>query len=366
MKHTSQGWRLSLIIVAAFAMLGAPAKSAGTAWADVVKQAETEGTVVVAGPPIAPYRLSILEFQKAYPKIRLQYTGIADTDFEAKIKTERQAGLHLWDIRIAGVSSTVFTEQIPAHWFAPIRPLIVQPDVVDNKKWLGGFEAGFLDNGKQYAYAFQAGLGGNIFVDRAAIPVAKLARLQDLTDPQWKGKIAMIDPRVRGGTSAITQIMVVAGEKAACDVLSNQDAVLTTTPRQLDEWAMTGRYPITLGMSPSEWKDWQSKGFGKDVQQFALPPKERSWTAGWGAILLMDQAPDAAAAKVFVNWMLSRDEQADWASRGYVNSRRTDVRPGLAETEIDLDTFKNGLTFNTEKSAGLALKAAAIADRCLK
>jgi len=366
MSSIAQGIRLAGPLLAAALVAQAGAALAQPNWDQIVKAAETEGKIVVAGPPIQPYRLSIMEFQKAYPKIALEYTGINDADFEARLTTERQAGLKLWDIRIAGVSTTVFTQQIPAGWFEPVRPLFVRPDVLDDSKWLGGFDAGFLDNAKQHAYAFQAGFGGNIYIDRAAAPESKIASLADFMKPEWKGKIAMIDPRMRGGTSALTLFMVVNGEQAACDLLSNQAPVLTRTPRQLVEWAMTGRYPISTGMSPSEYSDWKSKGFGKDVQPIVLPPHQRNWTPGWGVMLMVNGAPHRNAATVFANWMLSREAQADWAKRGFVNSRRTDVEPGLPETAVDLESFQKGLTFNSEDSAPLGLKAAEIAQRCIK
>jgi len=355
----------ALIVGVVACAMGKPASSQ-PAWDELVKAAEAEGKLAIAGPPIQPYRLSIMEFQKAFPKIQLEYTGIADADFEAKLKTERQAGLNLWDLRIAGVSTTVFTEQIPAGWFDPIRPLFVRPDVVDDSKWLGGFEAGFLDNAKRYAYAFQAGLGGNIYVDRAALPESKVKTLKDFLEPSLKGKIAMVDPRMRGGTSALTLFMVVEGEQAACDLLAKQEPVLTRTPRQLVEWAMSGRYPISTGMSPSEYMDWKSKGLGKQVEAISLPPSQRNWTPGWGVLLLVNKAPHPAATKLFVNWMLTKEAQADWAKRGFVNSRRLDVASGLKETAVDVETFRTGLTFNSEASAPLGLKAAEIAQRCAK
>ena len=342
------------------------AAAADPAWDELVKAAEAEGKLAIAGPPIQPYRLSIMEFQKAFPKIQLEYTGINDADFEAKLKTERQSGLYLWDLRIAGVSTTVFTQQIPAGWFDPIRPLFFLPEVLDDSKWLGGFEGGFLDNAKKYTYAFQAGLGGNIYVDRAVLPESKVKTLKDFLDPSLKGKIAMVDPRARGGTSALTLFMVVEGEKAACDLLQQQEPVLTRTPRQLVEWAMSGRYPITTGMSPSEYSDWRSKGLGKQVKPISLPPNQRNWTPGWGVMLLVNKAPHPNAAKLFANWMLTKEAQSDWAKRGFVNSRRTDVPPGLPATVLDAETFRSGLTFNSEASAPLGLKAAEIAQRCIK
>ena len=46
---------------------------------------------------------------------------------------------------------------------------------------------------------------------------------------------------------------------------------------------------------------------------------------------LMDHAPHPNAAKVYINWLLSKAGQADWVKTGH-NSRRLDVphaRPEL-------------------------------------
>src|SRR5690606_19048070 len=135
--------------------------------------------------------------------------------FQSRLRTERRAGLFLWDVIVTGVSGAVFTRQMRSGWFDPLRPLIVRPDVLDDNNWLGGFEAGFVDTDKTYLYAFQAGYQRNIYIDRASIPLRDLNRLEDLLHPRWRGKIAMFDPRVRGGGHTITLIIKVLGEEAA-------------------------------------------------------------------------------------------------------------------------------------------------------
>jgi len=343
------------------------AQPAGDAeWAATVAAAEQEGVLTMAGPPMQPYRLSIMQFEKAYPKIRVEYSGLSPAEFEARINSERRAGLSLWDLRIAGVSSTAFSDQIPAGWYEPIRPLIVRPEVLDDAKWLGGFDAGFMDNAKQYVYAFQAGAGGNIYVDRRVIPVAELNSLEGLFEPKWKGKIAMLDPRQRGAGNFVPLVLVKFGEEKARAFLVSQEPVITPTSRQLVDWAMSGRYPITMGMSPSDHADRLAKGIGKGVEPLILPPHQAIWTVGWGTIMRVAKAPHPNAAKVFVNWILSRDAQADWAKRGFVNSRRTDVEPGLEDSRIDAATMLEGLTFNSEKNADAALQGARIARDVLK
>ncbi|NTI78452.1 ABC transporter substrate-binding protein [Rhizobium rhizogenes] len=334
-------------------------------WDKVVAAAEAEGTLTVLGPPIQPYRLSILEFQKAYPKIKLEYTGGSSPEFEARLRNERRVQQYLWDVMVAGFSGTAFSEQIPAGWFDPLRPLITRPDVLDDSKWLGGFDSGFLDAKKQYLYTFQAGKQNNLNIDRAIVSEAEFSKLEDLLDPKWKGKIAILDPRTRGSGHLVTLLLTVLGADKAKAFLVEQQPILATSNRQLSDWVAAGAYPITSGLSPSEVAQLKDTGLAKEVKALATPPKQTAWTPGWGAIGLLHNAPHPNAAKVFVNWLLSQEAQADWAKRGFVNSRRKDVQPGLPISALDETSFREGLTFNNEANAETALKAFALAKEVL-
>lgn len=334
-------------------------------WAKVVAAAEAEGTLTVLGPPIQPYRLSILEFQKAYPKIKLEYTGGSSPEFEARLRNERRVQQYLWDVMVAGFSGTAFSEQIPAGWFDPLRPLITQPDVLDDSKWLGGFESGFLDANKQYLYAFQAGKQNNLNIDRSVIPEAEFSALEDLLDVKWKGKIAILDPRTRGSGHLVTLLLTALGPDKAKQFLVEQQPVLASSNRQLSDWVAAGAYPITSGLSPSEIAQLKDTGLAKGVQALATPPKRTAWTPGWGALALLHNAPHPNAARVFANWLLSQQAQADWAKRGFVNSRRKDVEPGLPISALDEASFRDGVTFNNGANAETALKAYGIAKEVL-
>ncbi len=330
----------------------------------LVAAAEKEGRLALLGPIIEPYRVSLMQFARAYPKIRLDYNGSGASDFQSRIRTERRAGLHLWDVIVTGVSGAVFTRQLRSGWFDPVRPLI-DPAIADDRHWLGGFEAGFVDDARQYLYAFQAGYQRNIYVDRAAIPLSELNSLEDLLNPRWRGRIAMFDPRVRGGGHTVTLIIKVLGEDAARHFLREQKPVLTTTQRQITEWAMRGAYPITSGMSPSEHALWQDRGVGLSVEPLVLPPDQSPWTPGNGIVGMLNGAPHPNAAKLFINWLLSREAQTDWARRGRVNSRRLDVPVGLEASRMTEDAFVNGISFNREEWAELALRAEALAREVL-
>lgn len=358
-------------VLAGLGALGAvPLLARGVAaaddWEDTVAAAEAEGKLTLLGPAIQPYRLSILEFQKAFPKIQLEYTGGTSPEFEARLRNERRVNLYLWDILVAGVSGSVFTDQIPAGWYDPIRPLITRPDVVDDAAWIGGFEGGFLDSGKTHVFAFQAGLQNNLNIDRAQIPEAELSSLEDLLDPKWAGRIALLDPRNRGSGHLITLLLTALGEEKTRAFLADQKLVLAGANRQLADWVAQGAYPITSGLSPSEIASLQAQGLARDVRALATPPNRTAWTPGWGAVALLHKAPHPNAAKVFVNWLLSREAQADWARRGFVNSRRRDVEPGLPISAIDERSFREGVTFNAAVTADVAQRAFALAKEVLR
>ncbi|MFZ4215052.1 hypothetical protein ACOZB2_27070, partial [Pantoea endophytica] len=180
-------------------------------WNQIVAAAEKEGSVTVFGPAIQSYRQSIEQFKAAYPKIKLEYTGSTSPEFEARIRSERRVKRYLWDVTVLGFSGSAFTQQVPEGWFDPIRPAIINPDVLADKNWLGGFSAGFLDKKQQFIYAFQAGKQNNVNIDRSVIPESQLSSLDGLLDPKWKGKIAILDPRTRGNGHLITLLQTVLG-----------------------------------------------------------------------------------------------------------------------------------------------------------
>jgi ABC-type glycerol-3-phosphate transport system substrate-binding protein len=110
-------------------------------WSRTLAAAKQEGAVTIAGPAVQTLRDVILKFQEAYPEIRIQYTGLGAADFEARIGPERDAGQYLWDVYIDGISTTFYTVQIPAGWWDPLKSALIRPEVSDDSKWLGGFDA---------------------------------------------------------------------------------------------------------------------------------------------------------------------------------------------------------------------------------
>src|SRR3990170_2073501 len=60
------------------------------AWDKVLAEAKKEGKVVVGGGRGDPYAAAASAFQKAYPDIQLEFTGVEGASYAPKILAERE------------------------------------------------------------------------------------------------------------------------------------------------------------------------------------------------------------------------------------------------------------------------------------
>lgn len=334
-------------------------------WEKTLAAARQEGTVTVIGPPVASHREAILKFQGAFPQIRLEYSGLAPAQFDPRIQRERELRQYVWDVLITGLTSTTFTVQVPAGWYDPLKPALILPEVLDDRKWLGGFDAGFMDRGKKHTYGFALNVSRSIFINRDVVPEAGLQKAEDLLDPRWKGKIAWNDPRVRGaGNFALAHMRKVLGADFARKLLVDQAPVVTQDLRQLAEWVVRGRYPIGIGVSTTDIGRFQKEGVGLNVRALKLPSE--AITPGWGGVMLMNRAPHPNAAKVFLNWLLGREAQEIWAKLGTTNSRRLDVPVGDPDRALDAKRLDSYVNLSNEENAVHTVDATKFAQGLVK
>ncbi len=206
--------------------------------------------------------------------------------------------------------------------------MLVLPEVKDDKNWIGGLDAGWADNDKRIYYTFGGSLAGdNIHVNWDVVPQGAIKNALELLDPKWTGKIAMQDPRVEGkGLNDALVLSLAYGEEFVRRLLRDQKVVITADRRQLVEWIVRGRYPIAIGLNEYFLTTFQEKGVGKNVVTFIDPKTQIYWSSGSSGVGLFNRAPHPNAAKVYVNWLLSKAGQLEWV-KTQTNSRRVDVPP---------------------------------------
>ena len=97
--------------------------------------------------------------------------------------------------------------------------------------------------------------------------------------------------------------------------------------RQMTDWLAQGRYSICFGCKDS----MRAKNQGLPVDDFDTTrwKEGSSFSSGGGSLSYPNQAPHPNAAKVFINWFLSRRGQIALQKLGDVddppNSRRIDI-----------------------------------------
>ena len=296
--------------------------SAAADWDTLVAAAKQEGKVVVSGPTRELWRTQLTSFEQTYPEIQVEYIGANSRDFWPRVFRERELGQYLWDLRVGGPDPQVY-EAKDRGALDPIRPVLLLPEVLDEAKWFGGMDRMFFDREKKYALGFVSYISFVAYVNRDVIPDSALRSLRDLTDPRWRGKIVLQDPRGGAGLSAIEMLLEVYGEDLVRDLLTNQEIVVANDLRQQAEWLIRGRYPIALGIVPDAFLAFQDQGLEINIQP--IPEDTSAIATGTGGVQLLERAPHPNAAKVYVNWLLTQAVQARLSEATRMNSRRLDV-----------------------------------------
>jgi iron(III) transport system substrate-binding protein len=315
---------------AAAAALG-PTRRAGAQlaeWTQMVVAAKKEGKVVVNTFPGDVYKRALKAFTQAYPDIKVEHTGLHSQDFAPRIVQERQANLFTWDVVLIP-TSTALQVLRPAGVWDPVRPAILLPEVKDDAGWEGGFERGFaLVKDRALCYGFVAQRGGGVTINTDQVKEQEIRGLKDLVDPRWKGKLLLPDVRVMGDTFwPMTAARLNLGDDIIKKLFVDQEPVLSRDNRQVVEFMVRGRYPIAVGVNPQLLATYQRQGLAKNLKLLHFP-EMATVSSSSSTIWLVNRAPHPQAARVFINWLLTRDAQAVWAREIETNSRRLGVEPG--------------------------------------
>jgi ABC-type Fe3+ transport system substrate-binding protein len=293
----------------------------------VLAAARQEGTVVVNGPGGDIIRRKMMEgFTAAYPGITLEWSGGTAPELAAKLEAERRAGIYALDVFISG-TNVMLTQVKNPGFLDPIKPALLLPEVTDTANWLDG-RLELADNEGEYDLVFiQNPMIAAAHNPRMVRP-EEIDELYKLLDPKWKGKIVISDPLAGGqGQAAFRWIWAVLGPEKATEyirALRAQAAVVDRDRRRMLEWIARGRYPILFNPDPTTLEQLVQEGINipvlpgfKDYGTYVTP--------GFGSVGLVKDAPHPNAAKVYLNWLLSKDGQTAYSTALNAGSRRLDV-----------------------------------------
>ncbi len=292
-------------------------------WGRILAAGEKEGQVTVYGPPGRQYQDAISGFQAAYPKIKLVYVPGSGADNSQRLLAERRAGKYLADLLVSGSGTAVILAK--GGVFDPLPPLLVLPENRDPSLWFSSKHQ-YADAQNQYVFIMQGNVDTSIGAyNTKLVDSREIKSHWDVLNPKWKAKMVAYDPRERGHIQNMRGIYYnpVLGAEFIRRLFSEMGVTVGRDQRQMLDWVASGKFPIYLFATDNDVEDAARKGLPVGVLE--APAEEGYMSAGFGHLCLVNRAPHPNAAKVFVNWLLSKEGQVQWQRKTDNSSLRTDI-----------------------------------------
>ena len=272
-------------------------------------------------------------FQKKYPEINVVTTLGRGNTLAPRIMAERRAGKYLVDVYIGGVT-TAYEVFYHGKILASVRAALILPEVVDETKWWLG-QHQYVDPESRHIFLYLGNIGEYVSYHTKSVEAGEIRSYWDFLQPKWKGKILSRDPKISGSQRIGLRMYYHTPELGAEFIrrlYGEMDVTLTREIRQATDWLANGKFAICFFCS--EILKVKAQGLAVDEFRTALWKESRAISAGnMGSIALPTEPPHPNAARVFVNWLLSRE--------GQTALQRTANTPNNSEESLRIDIPKD-------------------------
>jgi iron(III) transport system substrate-binding protein len=191
----------------------------------------------------------------------------------------------------------------------PITPVLILPEVTDQSKWYQQ-KHHYSDPEGQYIFNYVGSATyGGIGYNTNLVKPKEFNSYWDLLEPKWKGKILARDIRVPGPGSGNARFFFHHPDLGAPFIrklFGEMDVTLFRDYRQGPDWLAVGKYAICFSCDVDVLKD---QGLPVDTIGPNVFKEGGAMVQQFGSLTLMNKAPHPNAAKVFINWLLSRRGQ---------------------------------------------------------
>lgn len=305
-----------VFVIALFALplaaIGAEAKPDGE-WGRAVAAAKKEGKLGVFLYQRGNIEAAVKAFEKQYPDIQITVASVPAAETGPRIMAERRAGKFLWDVCICG-PTTPFAVLSPAKALDSIKSALLLPEVLDESKWWSG-KHHYMDAEGQQIFVFLGSVEmPNLYYNKNLVDGKEFRSYWDLLNAKWRGKILALDPRQPGrqrvGARFLYNIPDL-GPAFLTRLFTEMDVALSRDDRQAMDWLAVGKFPLCLFCGDIE----TARAHGLPVEEFNTYTWKESpaiYSGSNGTVTLMNNAPHPNAARVFINWLLSRDGQTSF------------------------------------------------------
>ena len=315
-------------------------------WDKTVKAAEQEGQVVLYSLSEIGDAIANTGFQRKFPRIKISVVTARGGEHVSRLMAERRAGRFLADIGNLGNTSpyTLYQSKV----LDPIASAFILPEVKDESKWWQGKQQ-FIDPENRYIFVY---VGAPLFLvgyNTKLVDPSGFKSYWDLLDAKWKGKIVAFDPKA-GGFAATRDRFFYHNPELGPPFLRRlfSEMALTVYARfpQGEDWLAAGKYSLCLcrHQSISEAK---TQGLPVDLMDPSSFKEGTGVESRAKTLVLMNQAPHPNAAKVFLNWFLSREGQSDFQKTG------AKILDAGAEGSLRMDIPKDDIPLRNRLNPGV-------------
>src|SRR5437870_263840 len=306
LQHANRGWAVRRTTEIALTALGIVLLSL-RGYGD--SPTPTRNATIIAATKEKPVPLASANFEQEWSKL----IGAAKQEGTVAIASGGAPSRQY----LALISSRENNQRlVPSGSLVPFASLLIHPEVIDKSAWYRG-RHWYRDKESKYAFIYHVSKEEQYetWYNTDKIKETEIETIKkqtDFFDPRWKGKIA---GQGMGDPSGLRQMIDSyfepdRGQDWIRNYLLNAGVTFSDDRRILETWLTGGRFPLQAVATGSEDLITLAKK-GLPIKQVFFPKQVALIRAGGSGccISAFANAPHPNAAKLFINWFLSKEGQ---------------------------------------------------------
>jgi iron(III) transport system substrate-binding protein len=267
----------------------------------IIEAAKSEGNVsYYTTMTLSQSKKVVDKFQKKYPFIKADLFRGGGDEVLNRILNEARGSLYAWDV-VSTRGDSVLTlkdSKLITSYRSPESKFISQ-DLVDDEGYWTAY----------YVNPYVLGYNTNL-VKKSDVPKT----YEELLDPRWKGKKISIDDSAYGLLAGLERAWGKEKTVVYFKKLAAQEPVVMRGNTNRVQLAMAGEYPLIIAYAPTIQRE---TSLGHPMDWLPLEPVP----VQVNPMMLAAKAPHPNAAKLFIDFLLSKEGQ-----KMLVGFRRIPVR----------------------------------------
>lgn len=311
-------------------------------WAQLVENAQGEGTLVLDTVVGDGYRNMAEQFGSRFG-IEVQINQARSSDMATQMLQERQSEQYLRDAWFQ-TWSTMYTNLLPAGALDPVKPALIHPEVTEPDNWKGDSGIRYMDPEEESYLPVVGRLPALIYTTNEQEVDDAPKTLDDLLDLASRDEMSMAVPG-QSGDCYLQWLYTTGREDFLRRLAEEQPSQLVDLSSAFRNLAR-GNFSIMLGGTEPRVAPVVEEGLPVNPVSF-MPELEGTGgmvTFNASTPALINNAPHPNAAKLFVNWVMTKEGCYAACSGGGIEPLRKDVSSEFLRPHqtTDEEAFRNG------------------------